>query len=479
MLQPAFKQKVTIMSKVQSIKAADIVLDNRIYPRSSIDHKRVSMFEENMRDGFEFDPIHLEVHPDEPGKYRILDGAHRFNAYKGIGQKEVTAEIIKLNGKDPLLYAARQAIGPRLLNEEEARNTARRAYQNNPKLSSEEIGKDVGRSRQAVDIYIADLRASFQQDINQKIFHMVRLGIPQQRISDRLNILQSKISGYLSDMLMLANPINNDLRKGFTVSQVAEKHGWPESLVWSLKLESKNDLAKCEELRWKIEPWDYWDFNDNADRRFGDDWTGRISAQIIANILYFFSKEGDLVFDPMAGGGVVADTCLALNRRCWSFDMTDRPDNRPEIEPYFWDIKNPEWPVNGKTKPDLIVFDPPYYKGEEEGYISKLEKEEYLKFLEAFLKLASENSKKSTRLAMICADWRDFWDTPARDESPEKSILINDYADRIKRTGWDISYLIRAPMSPEKFQDDVAAEMEKKKILGVTGRYVVVAEKAG
>ena len=74
-----------------------------------------------MRDGFKFDPIHLQAHPDEPGKYRILDGAHRFKACKGIGKKEVSAEIIKLNGKDPLLYAASQAIGPRLLNGDEAR----------------------------------------------------------------------------------------------------------------------------------------------------------------------------------------------------------------------------------------------------------------------------------------------------------------------------------------------------------------------
>ncbi len=47
-----------------------------------------------MRDGFEFDPIHLQGHPDEPGKYCILDGAHRFEAYKGIGEKAVTAERI-------------------------------------------------------------------------------------------------------------------------------------------------------------------------------------------------------------------------------------------------------------------------------------------------------------------------------------------------------------------------------------------------
>ncbi|MGD9162598.1 MAG: ParB N-terminal domain-containing protein [Desulfobacteraceae bacterium] len=142
------------MSKIRSIKVEDIILDTSIYPRNNIDHKRVSLFEENMRDGFEFDPIHLQEHPDEPGKYRILDGAHRFKAYKGIGEKEVKAEIIKLNGKDPLLYAARQAIDPRQLNDEDARDTARRAYQNNPKLSSEEIGKEVGRSRRSVSNYL-------------------------------------------------------------------------------------------------------------------------------------------------------------------------------------------------------------------------------------------------------------------------------------------------------------------------------------
>ena len=120
------------MSKVQSIKTSDIVLDKIIYPRSSIDHKRVSMFEENMRDGFEFDPIQLQAHPDEPGKYRILDGAHRFTAYKGIGEKTVTAEIIQLIGEDPLLYAASKAIGPRELKDDEAREIARRSVPEEP-----------------------------------------------------------------------------------------------------------------------------------------------------------------------------------------------------------------------------------------------------------------------------------------------------------------------------------------------------------
>ena len=70
------------------------------------------MFAENIRDGFKIDPIEVQIHPDYIDKYRILDGAHRWNAYKEIGATEIPAHIITLDGLDPLLYAAKKAIGP-------------------------------------------------------------------------------------------------------------------------------------------------------------------------------------------------------------------------------------------------------------------------------------------------------------------------------------------------------------------------------
>ncbi len=91
----------------------------------------------------------------------------------------------------------------------------------------------------------------------------------------------------------------------------------------------------------------------------------------------------------MAGGGAVADTCLAFNRRCWSFDLADRIETRPEIEPFFWDYKNLILPVKNPQKPDLIFFDPPYFKKMAahymKGSISDLARSEYLKFIKAFL----------------------------------------------------------------------------------------------
>ena len=46
----------------EKIPISDIVLDESIYPRERIDRKRVSLFAENMRDGFSFDPIVVEHH---------------------------------------------------------------------------------------------------------------------------------------------------------------------------------------------------------------------------------------------------------------------------------------------------------------------------------------------------------------------------------------------------------------------------------
>ncbi|MEA3416169.1 MAG: HTH domain-containing protein [Thermodesulfobacteriota bacterium] len=65
------------------------------------------------------------------------------------------------------------------MTEEEAKQSARRAYNKDSALTSSEIGKAIGRSRQTVDSYIAALRAVNQMGINIKIFRMNRLGISQ------------------------------------------------------------------------------------------------------------------------------------------------------------------------------------------------------------------------------------------------------------------------------------------------------------
>ncbi len=243
------------------IPISSIILDEDIYPRKGIDHRRVGIFAENIRDGFKFEPIEVEPAPDRPGKYRLLDGVHRWNAYKTVGVMEIEAIIKDLNGIDPLLYAAKKAIGPKQLTEDEARDTARRAYCKNSSLSSTDIGKAIGRARRTVDSYIADLKAATRLGIDLKIFRMNSLGIPQDRIAKRLGQNRETIRDHLAKMAELPNPPNADLSRGFTVSQVAEKHNWTEPMVWSLALEDKEDLDRFKEIGWGLRTWDQWEWN--------------------------------------------------------------------------------------------------------------------------------------------------------------------------------------------------------------------------
>lgn len=65
----------------------------------------------------------------------------------------------------------------------------------------------------------------------------------------------------------------------------------------------------------------------------------------------------------------------------------------------------------------------------------------------------------------------------AIEETHKYSILINDYLRILNKCEWCETNIIQFPMSSEQFQANVAAAMQKKKILGVTSRYVIVAKK--
>jgi len=107
--------------------------------------------------------------------------------------------------------------------------------------------------------------------------------------------VQGTIRDHLADSAMRPNPPNTELKQGFTVLQVAEKHGWLEPLVWSIALEGKDDLARFKALNWGLRTWDLWNWND-CDKRFGDDWPGRIPAQGNA-LAISLRRPGQAIFE--------------------------------------------------------------------------------------------------------------------------------------------------------------------------------------
>lgn len=151
--------------------------------------------------------------------------------------------------------------------------------------------------------------------------------------------------------------------------------------------------------RFRPTPYDVWSFrNDTA---FGVSHPGAIPAGIVAHLLHYYTRPGDLVVDPMAGGGTVVDVCESMGRRCLAFDLApERADIRKnDVNSGFTsDCRNC----------DLIFVDPPYHTMKAGRYaISGIGDEPLVAWHRFLLRLAhsaQETLKPGGVLALLVAN---------------------------------------------------------------------------
>jgi len=480
------------------INISDLTWDQFIYPRGGKSDKTINAYVEALEIGAQFPPIKIQrVFNYADGNETteatiILDGVHRSAAFK---EKEIK-KIAAVEWKDkPLDYEKNKTAlllesascnishGDRLSPGDKKR-IARDIASTDPecKWTETALAGKLGVIQQTVNTWISDIRTRQKASRNTVIIRLSRLGWPQEQIAETTGITRGRIAQIVNNTNF--GEINTLLSQGRDMEYIAGHYNMDLALVWALRLEGKTDQGKFKELGWGLRTWDEWNFN-KCDERFGDDWPGRIPAQLVAHTLFYFTKPGDLVFDPMAGGGVVPDVCLLFERKCQSFDLA-LSDNRPEILFHHWDPRNWKWPIT--KKPDLIFFDPPYYIKKEKEYekkandntpsISSYTKEEYKRFLKGFFLLAHKNAKPTTSMAFLNADWRDFESTPASKEKPDKSITIFDYHRLLSKTGWEVTHRIECPLSSERLSGNQVQRMQDKRILGTVGRTLLIAKRA-
>ncbi len=474
------------------VNIADLTWDQFIYPRGGKSEKTVNAYVEALNIGAQFPPIKIQrVFNYADGDQTteaiiILDGIHRWFMFKEKGIKEIAAVEWK---DEPLDYEKNKVAlllesaecnishGDRLSASDKkriARDIASTDLEN--KWTGSDLAEKLGASQPTINRWISDIRVRQKASRNTIIVRLSRLGWSQEEIAGAAGISRTRASEIVGNIHL--SIIDTLLSQGHDMEYIARHYNMDLALAWSLRLAGKTDQEIFKALGWGLRTWDQWSINE-CDDRFGDNWPGRIPAQMVGHTLFYFSRPGDLVFDPMAGGGVVPDVCLLFGRKCRSFDLSTR-ENRPEIQYHHWDSRNRKWPL--AKKPDLVFFDPPYYSKKADDYdaesISSLPRQEYLEFLEHFFTLMHKHTKKTTRLAFVNADWRDFQHTPALSESPDGAVLIDDYLNLLKASGWKRTHIIQVPLSSERFQAHVVSAMQKKRILGVTSRYLIMAKKA-
>lgn len=462
----------------EMMHVSQLTFDQSVYPRSKPNTHTVERYADAMRAGDVFPPIVVET-----GTNKIVDGVHRWKAAKllledGKGfDGMIAVEFRGVPENIPTkLYAASLSArhGDRLSNGD-CKSLARELVTDNPEFNTVTLSKYLGLSDETVRGYIGDILAKRREERSAKAERLRRLGWTQAEIGDALGVTQGRVSQDSLKIQEVGKLIIQQLADGHDVAEVANRNGVPVALVQAIALDGKTDAERFSALGINCRPYDVWNFSTCHDL-MGDAHPGRIPGEIVAHVLYFFTKCGDVVFDPMAGSGTTADACLLMGRKCFAYDIDARHERCDIIK---HDIETHGWP-DKLAKAQLIFWDPPYFSkmdsrniGDEgyiEGSISKLSRDDYCKFFESSLSNAFGAVKKGTTLAFLMSDWDD-------DKGKVPGIFLWNYANIIANAGWTLIRHIQVPLPTQQIHPDIVNKFRESLRLARLERYLLIARK--
>lgn len=308
----------------------------------------------------------------------------------------------------------------------------------------------------------ADEKPDISHKMNKKSL-LARLqfyGYSTSEISKLLKIKRDEIEREIENIDKIK--ISDDYKNGIPVKDIAKHNDIDELLVWKYGLDNNfsdleifNQFGKSKYSTLQPKLGDVWNFA-RIDERLGMEYEGRASGQTLINILYRFSKQGDLVVDPMAGGGTTNDACLIMNRQCRSYDIHPA---RPDI------IENDiidGIPLKNK-KADLVILDPPYFKKKKykNPEIMK-DRKTFINFLSTIASESYKILKKNKYVALLFGQYLDY-------ENESGNITVRDLINAFEDKGFRHTIQINTPLSMhnqyQPYKIDYAKSVEPWRIL--------------
>lgn len=357
-----------------NILVKDIIQDEEIYPRERLNQKTIDLYAERLREGIHLPPIEIQrVSLDGKVGLVIIDGIHRVEAYKKNNQKEIEycywkedKVFDKANDEDWIelkLHSAEVNIihGERLI-EADTKRVARKVIERDPKFSETKLAKRLGVSQQTISNWVGDIKRRYEASQDNIIFRLHLLGWTQEEIGKvkGVQLSRSGVELRLTELPNLVKLSKENFTKKKSIAEIAQYYNIGQTLTWALVLNGLADESRFETLGLSPQLYNVWNFA-GCDERMGQDHAGRIPGQIVLNALYYYSQPGDLVVDPMAGGGTTNDACLLLGRRCRSYDIQPK---RIDIEKH----NIAEGFPSRAEKCGLIFLDPPYWRLQRDQY---------------------------------------------------------------------------------------------------------------
>lgn len=335
-----------------------------------------------------------------------------------------------------------------------------------------------------------ETRILSSSDQRSTILVMTYLGIPKQRVQDRLGITRTELDHALAEAEILKAEIRTQVEAGEKeISAIAQEFHCSEPLVWFILLEGKGDLDRFDILGWKPSIESDWPWK-NSIAGFGDALVkqslqnpGFLSPLLIAHLLYYFVPEGGMIWVPENSNGSIGDTCLAFGRRCWSWNGNDLRFRRPDIEHKAWNLEEAsspdfKWPVT-KERPDLFFAQTEFWSFKIHRSWSHSNgdriREEYQQQLRTFFQQVYQNVKVGGRLALLVDEERNYENHPASQELYEWRFGEYDYSQCLRDAGWRCTHAIPCARPRLSWSKKERSEFLKNRTLVENNRKLLVA----
>lgn len=293
----------------------------------------------------------------QKGTNLIVDGYHRVEACRRLGKEKIKAKNIDIQDKEIRARSFEINNGHGVpLSLDERNQLIKKLYTEDGKTQNQ-IAKITGLSQQRIDQILAllvtsnanneDKRTKIEEKDYPTIARLILGGETQQQIADRFNVDQSRIS-------QIWSIIRDQIHKEYTEDQQLKR-----------ELAKKYDLTPQEidkilqeygdPLNFNLQLSTLWSPAFGLDPRFGQEHASNLPALLIKNILALYSKTGDIILDPAAGGGVVFDAAEDMvNRKAYLFDLT------PKREGVIKTHNLLTGPPKMDEPPNLVFLDLPY-----------------------------------------------------------------------------------------------------------------------
>ena len=309
------------------IKVSDVVFREDLYPRIDRDPAMVQKYAGNLD---VLPPIEVNQHNE------LIDGWHRWTAH-ATNELETIQVIVTETKSDAeflALACRRNASAGKQLSNKDKHSMAVRLYNGGQGIDKKEIREILSVTEQTVTGWLHDIDAQIKKERDAKIFDMWMTCHTQQEIADAVKEPRRTIADHVEDL-----------------AKMKESSKSPK-------------LANFADDAWSPQLYSVWNFPKatNEVKHFGN-----IPPEIIENLLYYYTKPFDVVFDPFGGGGSTIDICKKRLRRYWVSDLTPIEARKHEIREHDITTGVPKiTPV-----PDFVFLDPPYWKQAEGKYSDK------------------------------------------------------------------------------------------------------------